>query len=48
MGNFRLALAQLDPIVGDLSGNSALIKSAAQTALAASADLLVVPEMMLT
>ena len=48
MGNFRLALAQLDPIVGDLTGNSALIKSAAQTALAASADLLVVPEMMLT
>lgn len=48
MGNFRLALAQLDPIVGDLSGNSALIKSAAQTALVASADLLVVPEMMLT
>lgn len=48
MGNFRLALAQLDPIVGDLSGNSALIKSAAQSALAASADLLVVPEMMLT
>lgn len=48
MGNFRLALAQLDPIVGDLSGNSELIKSAAQTALAASADLLVVPEMMLT
>ena len=48
MGNFRLALAQLDPIVGDLTDNSALIKSAAQTALAASADLLVVPEMMLT
>ncbi len=48
MGNFRLALAQLDPIVGDLSGNSALINSAAQAAVAANADLLVVPEMMLT
>lgn len=48
MGNFRLALAQLDPIVGDLRGNSELILAAAQEAVSKSADLLVTPEMMLT
>lgn len=48
MGNFRLALAQLDPTVGDLVGNSVLIIQAAQRALDAQADLLVTPEMILT
>ncbi|MBM3691096.1 MAG: NAD+ synthase [Actinobacteria bacterium] len=48
MGNFRLALAQLDPIVGDLRGNSELILAAAQETVSKSADLLVTPEMMLT
>lgn len=48
MGNFRLALAQLDPVVGDFAVNTALIIEAAQKAIAQRADLLVTPEMMLT
>lgn len=48
VSNFRLALAQLDPIVGDLGGNSVLIIQAAQAAHAADSDLLVAPEMVLT
>lgn len=48
MGNFRLALAQLDPIVGDLHANSLLILQAARDAATADADLLVAPEMVLT
>jgi NAD+ synthase (glutamine-hydrolysing) len=48
MGNFRLALAQLDPTVGDLHANSVLILQAAQSAWEKQADLLVAPEMVLT
>jgi NAD+ synthase (glutamine-hydrolysing) len=48
VGNFRLALAQLDPTVGDLLGNSELILAAAKSACEQEADLLVTPEMMLT
>jgi NAD+ synthase (glutamine-hydrolysing) len=48
MSNFRLALAQLDPTVGDLAGNAQLIKSAAQRAQEQDCDLLALPEMMLT
>lgn len=41
----RLALAQIDPTVGDLAGNAALITAAAERAAAAGADLLVTPEL---
>ncbi|MEZ6241478.1 MAG: NAD+ synthase [Phycisphaerales bacterium] len=40
----RIALAPLNPIVGDLDGNAALIARAADEARAAGADLLVTPE----
>lgn len=43
----RLALAQLNPIVGDLAGNAALIAQAAERARAAGADVLVAPELAL-
>jgi NAD+ synthase (glutamine-hydrolysing) len=44
----RLALAQLNPVVGDLAGNAALVLAAAEQAGALGTDLLAVPEMMLT
>jgi NAD+ synthase (glutamine-hydrolysing) len=44
----RIALAQVNPIVGDLAGNSLLVRAAAAEALAAGARLLVLPEMVLT
>jgi NAD+ synthase (glutamine-hydrolysing) len=48
MAFLRLALAQLNPTVGDLVGNSALIVDAAKNASMVGSDLLAVPEMMLT
>ncbi len=44
----RLALAQLNVTVGDLSGNVALILDAARRAANAGADLVVCPELCLT
>ncbi len=44
----RLALAQLNPIVGDLEGNARLIADAAGRARDAGADLLVCPELGLS
>ncbi len=44
----RIALAQINPVVGDLEGNTALILRSAEAAVAQGADLLVVPEMALT
>ena len=44
----RLALAQINPTVGDLAGNAALITKYTKEAAAASADVLVFPEMVLT
>lgn len=44
----RLALAQINSIVGDLSGNTRLIADAAQAALQHGADALLVPELALT
>ena len=41
----RLALAQLNPVVGDLEGNARLIADAADRAREAGADLLVCPEL---
>jgi NAD+ synthase len=43
----RLALAQLNPTVGDVAGNAALIRSARQTAAAQGADLVAFSELVL-
>lgn len=44
----RIALAQIDPIVGDLAGNRARIEEAAAKARAAGARIVVLPELALT
>jgi NAD+ synthase (glutamine-hydrolysing) len=44
----RLALAQVNPTVGDLAGNAALLARDARRAADAGADLAVFPEMALT
>ncbi len=44
----RLALAQVNPTVGDLAGNAAIVVERTREAVAAGADLVVFPEMMLT
>src|SRR5947209_11883898 len=44
----RLALAQIDPVVGDLDGNRALILSGVRAAREAGADLVVLPELAVT
>lgn len=48
MAPIRLALAQINPTVGDLAGNSALILSQCRAAAAAGADVVLLPEMVLT
>src|ERR1700710_1930581 len=48
MPRLRLALAQTNPILGDLRGNSAQILDAAKRASAAGADILAVGEMALS
>ncbi|HEY5059199.1 MAG TPA: NAD+ synthase [Gaiellaceae bacterium] len=44
----RLALAQIDPVVGDLDGNRALILANLERAREAGADLAVFPELAVT
>jgi NAD+ synthase (glutamine-hydrolysing) len=44
----RIALAQVNPTVGDLSGNRRLVEEAAAKAVAERADVVVLPEMVLT
>src|SRR5438067_8731571 len=44
----RLALAQINPIVGDLDGNRALILERLEDAKASAADLVVFPELAVT
>lgn len=44
----RVALAQINPTVGDLAGNTELIESSVKRAKAAQADLIVFPEMIVT
>jgi NAD+ synthase (glutamine-hydrolysing) len=44
----RLALAQIDPTVGDLDGNRELILAGIEEARAAGADLVVLPELAVT
>jgi NAD+ synthase (glutamine-hydrolysing) len=44
----RVALAQVNPTVGDLAGNAALIKQSVDQAVGAGAHIVVLPEMVLT
>ena len=44
----RLALAQINPTVGDLAGNAALIKQSVAQAVGAGAHIAIFPEMVLT
>ena len=48
MAQLRIALAQINPTVGDLAGNAALILDAARQAAAEGAHVLAVPEMAVT
>ncbi|MFN8183376.1 MAG: NAD+ synthase [Candidatus Nanopelagicales bacterium] len=48
MARIRIALAQVNPTVGDLLGNRALVVETTAQAVAAGADLVAFPEMMLT
>src|SRR5690242_14284023 len=48
MPQIRLALAQVNPTVGDLAGNADLIRSWTARAAAAGAHLVAFPEMVLT
>src|SRR5690349_16860238 len=48
MPQIRLALAQVNPTVGDLAGNAALIRRWTARAAAAGAHLVAFPEMVLT
>ncbi len=45
---FRLTLAQLNPVVGDLDGNAARARDAWEQARAAGADMVAFPEMFIT
>jgi NAD+ synthetase len=44
----KIAIAQVNPTVGDLTGNRRLVEEAAEKAAAAGAQLVVLPEMVLT
>ena len=44
----RIAIAQINPTVGDLAGNRALVEASADKAASAGADVVVLPEMVLT
>jgi len=48
MAQLRIALAQINPTVGDLPGNAALVLDSARRAADEGAHLLAVPEMALT
>ena len=48
MPQLRIALAQVNPTVGDLSGNAGLVVDWTRTAAQAGAQLVVFPEMVLT
>jgi NAD+ synthase (glutamine-hydrolysing) len=48
MPTIRIALAQIDPTVGDLAGNAALVRGWTRKAAESGAHLVVFPEMMLT
>ncbi len=48
MPQLRIALAQVNPVVGDLAGNADLVVAGARSALASGAHLVAFPEMVLT
>ncbi len=48
MAKLRLALAQVNPTVGDLTGNTLLVREWTARAAAKGAELIAFPEMMLT
>lgn len=48
MPQIRLALAQLNPVVGDLIGNAAKCLDAVKLAASQGADIVVLPEMVIT
>ncbi|HEY2950917.1 MAG TPA: NAD+ synthase [Micromonosporaceae bacterium] len=48
MPTLRIALAQVNPTVGDLAGNAALVREWSGAAATAGAQLVAFPEMMLT
>jgi NAD+ synthase (glutamine-hydrolysing) len=47
LGQLKVAIAQLNPTIGDLQGNSAQILAAARTAAAQGVNLLLTPELSL-
>jgi NAD+ synthase (glutamine-hydrolysing) len=48
MPTLRIALAQVNPTVGDLTGNAEIVRTASRAAADAGAHLVAFPEMMLT
>ncbi len=48
MAQLRLAMAQVNPVVGDLPGNARMIRDRVAEAVAAGAHLVAFPEMVLT
>lgn len=44
----KLAIAQVNPTVGDLTGNRGLVEAAVDKSRAAGADMVILPEMVLT
>ncbi|MFY1637270.1 NAD+ synthase [Solwaraspora sp. WMMB335] len=48
MPTLRIALAQVNPTVGDLPGNARLVRDVTRAAVGAGGQLIVFPEMMLT
>ena len=48
MPSLRIALAQVNPTVGDLAGNAGLVRREAAAAATQGARLAVFPEMVLT
>jgi len=48
MAQLRLAMAQVNPVLGDLAGNSRMVRDRVHEAAAAGAHLVAFPEMMLT
>jgi len=46
--HLKIALAQLNPVVGDLKGNAALALSARDDAITKLADLVVLPELFIS
>ncbi|MFM8752045.1 MAG: NAD+ synthase [Actinomycetota bacterium] len=46
--SLRIAMAQVNPVVGDIEGNAALIKASVEQSLSSDVDVVVFPEMVLT